>query len=184
MSILYYSKQCVYSNELLVALSKTKQSKDIHFICIDKRVVNNDGKTNIILENGSKVLLHPSIVNVPSLYNIRNNNIVVGFKNILKELNPIEKQINSKATNNNGEPSAFMISEMGNSLSDNYSYLSLTSEELSAKGNGGLMMMHNNVGINDNFTINTPDEDYVPDKIGNVDLGKLKTMRNNDIRIN
>ena len=181
MSILYYSKQCVYSNELLVLLSKTKQSKDIHFICIDKRIVNKDGKINIILENGSKVLLHPNINSVPSLYNIKTNSIFIGFKNILKELNPIEKQINNQATQNNGEPKAFMISEMGNSLSDNYSYLSLTSEELSAKGNGGLKMMHNTLGVNDNFTINTPEEDYVPDKIGTVDLGKLKNMRNNDI---
>ena len=77
-----------------------------------------------------------------------------------------------------------MISEMGNTLSDNYSYLSLSSEELSAKGSGGLMMMHNNVGINDKFKINTPDEDYIPDKIGNIDLGKLEAMRKNDIKIN
>ena len=184
MSILYYSKQCVYSNELLVLLSKTKQSKDIHFICIDKRIVDKDGNTNIILENGSKVLLHPGINSVPSLYNIRTNNILIGFKNIVKELNPIEKQINNKATQNNGEPIAFMISEMGNTLSDNYSYLSLSSEELSAKGSGGLMMMHNNVGINDKFKINTPDEDYIPDKIGNIDLGKLEDKRKNDIKIN
>ena len=34
--------------------------------------------------------------------------------------------------------------------------------------------MHNVSHINSNFKINTPDEDYVPDKIGDIDLGKLK----------
>ena len=184
MSILYYSKQCVYSNDLLLLLSKSKQSTDIHFICIDKREVTNNGATNIILDNGKKVLLHPMIKNVPSLYIIKNNQIIIGFKNILKHLKPVEDTINNNATNNNGVPEAFMINEMGSSLSDNYSYLSLSSDELSAKGNGGLMMMHNAIHINDNFKINTPNEDYIPDKIGDVDLGKLEMERNNDIKLN
>lgn len=184
MSILYYSKQCVYSNDLLLLLSKTKQSSDIHFICIDKREKISNGDINIILDNGKKVLLHPIVKNVPSLFVIKDNNIITGFKNILKHLKPVEDKINNKATNNNGMPEAYMISEMGNSLSDNYSYLSLSSDQLSAKGDGGLMMMHNVSHINDNFKINTPGEDYVPDKIGNVDLGKLKMERNNDIKLN
>lgn len=184
MSILYYSKQCVYSNDLLLLLGKTKQSNDIHFICIDKREVSKNGNTNIILDNGKKVLLHPMIKNVPSLFIIKTSKIIVGFKNILKYLKPVEDKINKKATNNNGEPEAYMLNEMGNSLSDNYSYLSLTSDQLSAKGDGGLMMMHNVSHISDNIKINTPDEDYIPDKIGEVDLGKLKMQRNNDIKLN
>lgn len=184
MSILYYSKQCVYSNDLLLLLSKTKQSNDIHFICIDKRELDKNGNTNIILDNSKKVLLHPMIKNVPSLFIIKSNKIIIGFKNILKHLKPVEDEINNKATNNNGIPEAYMISEMGHSLSDNYSYLSLSSDQLSAKGDGGLMMMHNVSHINGNFKINTPNEDYVPDKIGEVDLGKLKMQRNNDIKLN
>tara|TARA_X000000950_G_C13509979_1_gene495320 strand:- start:46 stop:603 length:558 start_codon:yes stop_codon:yes gene_type:complete len=184
MSILYYSKQCVYCNDLILLLSKTKQKNNIHFICIDKREVSNNGRINIILDNNKKVLLHPNIKNVPSLYIFNNNNIIVGFKSILKHLKPIDDKINNKATNYNGEPMAFMINEMGNSLSDNYSYLNLTSEELSAKGNGGLRMMHSNVHINDNFKIETPEENYQPDKIGDVDLGKLQMQRNKEVSFN
>jgi len=182
MSILYYSKQCTFSNELLLILGKSKISNDIHFVCIDSREINkNNNEVNIILDSGKKILLPNTINNVPALLIINTNKILIGFKNIINYIKPIEEKINKKATNYNGEPKAFMINEMGNSLSDNYSYLSLSSEQLSAKGDGGLMMMHNNLHIDDNFKINTPEEDYQPDKIGNVDLGKLKTQRNNDV---
>ena len=181
MSILYYSKQCVFCNDLILLLSKSKQKNDIHFICIDKREVLSNGKKYIILDNNKKVLLHPSVNSVPSLFILKNNTNIIGFKNILKHLKVIDNKINNKATNNNGEPLAFMINEMGNTLSDNYSYLNLTSEELSAKGNGGLRMMHNNVHINDSFKIETPEEDYQPDKIGDVDLGKLQMKRNKEV---
>ena len=63
---------------------------------------------------------------------------------------------------------------MGSNLSDNYSYLDLTSDQLSAKGDGGLRQLHNYVTINDNLTIATPPEDYVPNKIGTIDMGKLQ----------
>ena len=43
-SILYYSKFCEHSNKLLQTLSKTNVQKDIHFICIDKRIKDSNGK--------------------------------------------------------------------------------------------------------------------------------------------
>ena len=43
----------------------------------------------------------------------------------------------NKATKGNGEPLAFSTLEMGNTMSDNYSYWNMNSDELSAKGNGG-----------------------------------------------
>ena len=67
-------------------------------------------------------------------------------------------------------------------LSDNYSYLDMSAEELSAKGNGGLRMMHNYCTINQNQTIATPPDDYEPDKVGSVDLGKLQMQRANEVR--
>ena len=47
-SILYYSNFCEHSKKLLQGLSKTKVSKDVHFICIDKRVKEGDGKIYIV----------------------------------------------------------------------------------------------------------------------------------------
>ena len=70
---------------------------------------------------------------------------------------------------------------MGTSMSDNYSYLDQSNEEMSAKGNGGLRQMHNFVTLDFNDSINTPPEDYEPDKVGNVDLSKLQEQRNSEI---
>jgi len=55
--ILYYSKYCEVSKKYLQILSKSAAQKDIHFICIDKRVKDESGKTYIILENGQKIIL-------------------------------------------------------------------------------------------------------------------------------
>ena len=48
--ILYYSKYCEVSKKYLQLLSKSDIQKDIHFICIDKRVKDSNNKTYIILE--------------------------------------------------------------------------------------------------------------------------------------
>ena len=88
----------------------------------------------------------------------------------------------NQATNHNGEPQAFSFCEMGSSLSDNYSYLDMSAEDLSAKGNGGLRQMHSYCTINQSDSIATPPDDYEPDKVGAVDLGKLQMQRANDVR--
>jgi len=41
--------------------------------------------------------------------------------------------------------------------------------------------MHNYTTIKQNNTIATPPEDYVPNKVGNVDIGKLQAQRNQDV---
>jgi hypothetical protein len=52
-SILYYSKFCEHSNKLLQTLSKTNVQKDIHFICIDKRVKDSNNKMFIVFPASS-----------------------------------------------------------------------------------------------------------------------------------
>ena len=184
-SVLYYSNNCSYSKILLKKLAKSKLSEDIHFICIDKREKQSDGGIHIILETGGRILLPPNITSVPSLLLLHHGNRVIkGLKEINHFLKPGEVVINNKATNMNGEPLAFSFNEMGNNLSDNYSYLDMTSEDLSAKGNGGLRMKHNYMLINENPKIATPPDMYEPDKVGNVDLGKIQMARDNDIRQN
>jgi hypothetical protein len=65
-SILYYSNFCDHSKKLLQSVSKTSVSKDIHFICIDKRVKDNN-KIFIILENGQKIIMPENVNRVPAL---------------------------------------------------------------------------------------------------------------------
>ena len=66
-SILYYSKFCEHSNKLLQTLSKTNVQKDIHFICIDKRIKDSNGKMFIVLENEQKIIMPENVNRVPAL---------------------------------------------------------------------------------------------------------------------
>ena len=181
---LYYSNYCVHCKELLMKVSRTKTRDDIHFICIDKRVKHTDGTTHVVLENGQHLLLPPNVTKVPSVLLLHHGNRVLdGLKEIYNFLNPAEVEINNEATQQNGEPMAFSTSEMGSTLSDNYSYLDMTADDLSAKGNGGLRMMHNYTTISDNQPIATPPDDYEPNKVGNVDMSKLEAQRTQDVQI-
>lgn len=182
-SVLYYSKFCNHCKELIIKISKTKTKNEMHFVCIDNREKHKDGTINIILDNGQRLLLPPNIQTVPALLLLHHGNRVLsGIKEIIHYLKPGEEVIANKATNYNGEPQAFSFCEMGSSLSDNYSYLDMSAEELSAKGNGGLRMMHSYCTINHNESIATPPDDYEPDKVGSVDLGKLQMERAEDVR--
>ena len=181
-SILYYSQYCQHCKDLLRTLSKTKSKDKIHFICIDVREKQANGETHIILENAQKILLPRTVKTVPSLLLLnKGHKVLAGINSILEYLKPERQMQVKKATMNNMEPLAFSTSEMS-SLSDNYSYLDLSPDDLSAKGNGGLRMMHSYSGVMDNQKIETPEDDYEPDKIGEVDLGKIQSQREADIR--
>jgi hypothetical protein len=180
MSVLFYSNYCDHSKKLLQILNKTKINKDINFVCIDNRAQKQDGMY-IQFQNGQELLL-PSIVNkVPALLLINQGNNVLYGEKIYQYLQPIEQHEVAKATKNNFEPSAFNLGEMGG-MSDNYSYWEATSDDLLAKGTGGTQMMHGYADLNFNGKIETPDENYKPDKIGEVSLDKLVQERNIDIK--
>ena len=87
----------------------------------------------------------------------------------------------TKAVASNMEPLAFSGYEMGTCMSDSYSYLDQSPDEMNAKGEGGLRQMHSFVRLKQNDRIETPDEDYIPDKVGEVDMGKLQAAREAEI---
>ncbi len=62
-------------------------------------------------------------------------------------------------------------------MSDSYSFWDQDPNELSTKGQGGIRQMHNFVTLDQNFTINTPEEDYVPDKIGNNGSKSIEQLK-------
>jgi hypothetical protein len=70
---------------------------------------------------------------------------------------------------------------MGEFMSDQYCYLDLSADELKAKGSGGLRQMHNYSALDTVDQIETPPDNYEPDKIGTVDMGKLESQRNDDV---
>jgi len=160
-SILYYSKFCEHSNKLLQSLSKSNIQKDIHFICIDKRVKDNN-KIFIVLENGQKIIMPENVNRVPALLLLNQGYQVLYGESILNHLKPKQEVAVRKATQNNMEPMAFSFGGggFGDVVSDSFSFLDQGSEELEAKGNGGIRQMHNYVDLNYSDNITTPADEH------------------------
>jgi len=150
--ILYYSKYCEVSKKYLQLLSKSTSQKDIHFICIDKRV-KEANKTYIVLENGQKIILPENITRVPALLLLDKGYKVLYGEQILEHLKPRQEVEVRKATQNNMEPMAFSFGGgFSDIVSDQYSFLDQAPEDLEAKGNGGMRQMHNYVDLDTAFS--------------------------------
>jgi hypothetical protein len=148
--ILYYSKYCNICNKYLQAISKNNNQNDIHFICIDKRIKENN-KTYIILENGQKIILPDTVTKVPALLLLTKGYEILYGEQILEYLKPRQEIQTRQATQNNMEPMAFSLGG-GSIVSDQYSFLDQNPEDLEAKGNGGMRQMHNYVDLNTAFS--------------------------------
>ena len=183
--ILYYSNYCDKCKTLLQHISKSSVKKDMHFVCIDKRIKRENGATYIILENAQEILLPPTVNKVPALLLLNRGHQVLFGNDINKYVEPVQVVSQQKATNNNGEPLAFsMASSFGYGVaSDNYSFLDQESSELSAKGNGGMRQIHHYATINHSDSIETPPDTYSADTIGNVSIEQLQKKRNSDIQM-
>jgi len=181
-NILYYSNYCDNSKKLLQILSQSRIKDDIHFICIDKRMQMPDGSTHIILKDGSHVLLPPNVTKVPALMLVNNGFHILFGDQIYQHLQPKEKSMQNKATNNQGEPDAFSFNAFSSSgiSSDQYSFLDMNADELSAKGNGGTRQMFNYVTVQEdvNMSIETPPDDYSPDKVNESSIQQYEQQRN------
>jgi hypothetical protein len=188
-SILYYSKFCEHSNKLLQTLSKSNNQKDIHFICIDKRVKDTNNKMFIVLENGQKIIMPENVNRVPALLLLDQGYQVLYGESILNHLKPKQEIAIKKATQNNMEPMAFSFGGgggFGDIVSDSYSFLDQGSEELEAKGNGGIRQMHNYVDLNysDNITTPADETDYKSsNKIsGELTIEQLQQQRESELK--
>jgi len=186
-SILYYSNYCENSKKIIQTLSNTQVKDDMHFISIDKRNKKGNGATYIQLENGQEILLPPTINKVPALLLLNKNHQVLFGNDIMNYLEPKELVEQNIATKNNGEPMAFSInSNCGGCFgvaSDNYSFLDQSPDELSAKGSGGLRQQHHySLLDNNNDTIETPPDNYDPQRIGEVSIEQLQQNREKDLR--
>jgi hypothetical protein len=185
-SILYYSNFCNHSKNIVQQLSKTSVSKDIHFICIDKRVKDENNKVYIILENGQRIIMPETLNRVPALLLLNNNYTILYGDNILNYLKPKQEMAIQESTNNNMEPSAFSISKTGFGIvSDQYSFLDMSNEELNAKGSGGLRQMHNYVDLfySDKITTTPEETDIKSNKLsGEITLDSLQKQREQDFQ--
>jgi hypothetical protein len=175
--ILYYSKYCEVSKKYLQLLSKSEFQKDIHFICIDKRVKDSSGKTFIILENGQQIILPENITKVPALLLLNQGYQVLYGEQILQHLKPRQQQEIKQATQNNMEPMAFSLGGGGgfsDVVSDQYSFLDQGEEDLKTTGNGGMRQMHNYVDLNTAFNGQVYNEGLSSDSCNTTIRGSQK----------
>ena len=126
------------------------------------------------------IILPSKIKKVPALLLLNEAYIVYYGNDILEYFKP-QEEVNVKvATNNNLEPNAFSFSDNGGSFvqSDNFSFLDMNPDELSAKGDGGMRQMYNYSAINNVDKIYTPEDDYKPDKVNEQALNEYEQQRN------
>lgn len=187
-SILYYSNFCEPSKKLLQTVTKTQNPNNIHFICIDKRVKDSNGKIFIVLQNGQKIIMPENVTRVPALLLLNENYKVIYGDEIYKHLKPQTQQQVKQATKNNMEPINYQdgfssFSGFGGIVSDNYSFLDQNDVELSVKGQGGLRQLHNYVTLDDsmNVRMNLPqdEQEYKTDKLkeGETSVEALQRRR-------
>lgn len=182
--ILYYSNYCDYSKKILQLIANDSFKNEIHFICIDKRVKESDGKTYIILQNNKKIVMPPTITKVPALLMLNDNYNIIYGNDITNYLNQCKAKNVPTSTLNNMEPMAFSLGGGNFGIaSDNYSFIDSSADELSAKGDGGMKQMHNYVSLNQADQINTPSEDFDTRHSGNgeISLEKLQEIRNSEM---
>ena len=167
-NIIYYSSNCDNCIKLLNTIGNKKLENTLYFSVDTREIVNN--QTFLILENGSRVLLPINITKVPSLLLIddkTNKNIVKFGTEIYDYLN-LNKQENVKEEVEHEDISAFTLgSKMDNVVSDTFSYLSTEADDLLAEGAGGLEQLHNYTTLDMIHKINTPPDNYTPNKISN-----------------
>ena len=201
-SILYYSNYCEKCKDLLRLIGKSDLKNDMHFVCIDKRFRDpQTGGTYVILDTQQKILLPPQVQKVPAMLLLKEGNTVIFGNDVMDKVKPREEYSAAKATGfngephasngqsyvSNGEPSAFSL---GNDniggfgvASDNFSYWDQGSDELLAKGNGGTRQMYNYATVDYKTTINTPKDDWSPDKVGETAMKDMEAERNKDLQI-
>ena len=184
--LLYYSNHCSHSKSLLQHFSKTKAREDIHFVCIDRRRKEKN-KTYIVLDNGSELLLPENIQAVPALLVLSDFTVIYG-EDIYNKLKPREEVLTQQATQFNMEPLAFSLGNSCNPygiISDQYSFVDMNSDELTAQGNGGTRQMHNYLPLDFNqHSIQTPTEydDLKNAKLGDdLTIEKIKQSRDKEL---
>tara|TARA_Y200000002_G_scaffold83245_1_gene66003 strand:+ start:7613 stop:8185 length:573 start_codon:yes stop_codon:yes gene_type:complete len=169
MDILYYSNYCKHSQKIVQTLVKHNLNTKISFICIDKRKRDpRDNQMYIELEDGKKVILPPNIQHVPSLLLIKNNYQVIYGDKIITYFHSDMKESSSEIVKMNGEPMGYELNQSvggTNIISEKFTSYNMTAEDLGSKSKSNKRNMYNYVTIDQNVFIETPPENYKPDKI-------------------
>lgn len=177
--ILYYSRYCNNCQEVLMALKNQPPKDKVHYLPVDTREVR-DGKTCIILQNGEAVILPPTIDKVPALLLLDRGCACIYGSNIIEHLIP--NMLNTKeAVQSELAPDSFSFSgTFGGVASDSFSFLDQSSQDLEAKGNGGMRQRHHYAALDSKIAIRTPPDTWTPDKVAEGSIQKLEEERNRE----
>jgi hypothetical protein len=141
----------------------------ISFICVDKRT-RESNQTYVILQNGKKTLLPPNVHVVPSLLLTNDKFRVVTGDDIIEYYKPQSETNNYETKFFSQEPIAFEMNNSGSSFikSEKFTFYNTSPEDLGVSGKGNMRQMHNYIkATHDAVFINTPPDNYHPDKISN-----------------
>ena len=182
MIIVIYSNYCKNSKKILQSLAKTNLREKISFISIDNRRI--DPKTNqnvILLENGKSVIMPPNLVYVPALLLVSDKYKLLLGDQIIEHLRP--HIIESGVVKTNGEPQCYDFNQVSSGvMSESFTFYDMTPDDLSAKSNSNRRPMYNYVSAKtDELTIQTPPDNYSPNKIGDVTIENLQQKRQQDL---
>ena len=179
-SILYYSNHCNHCKEILFILSRMEVKKNMHFVSIDNRVKEKNGEISVILGNGMKIPLPPNVTKVPALLLLNRGNRVLFGEEIKDFIKPREKSVESMIMG--GEPLAFSFSNENEIVSDKFSFLDMSADDLLAKGGGGMRMLYNYATLDSETSIETPPETGLTKK-PSLDIDKIQKERNVNIGV-
>ena len=183
-NILFYSNYCENSKKVLTELTKTQMKEELYYICIDKRTRRSNGAIYIILENGQEIMMPNAVTAVPCLLLLNEGHKTIMGDEIVDYFQPKQDQLNNVATLNNGEPLAFSFGSLNTGVSsDSFSFWDMSSDDLSAKGEGGVRQMYNYATPEYANEINTPEDKAVANTIGKegMTMDKIMAQRSEEV---
>jgi hypothetical protein len=187
MDILYYSNYCKQSQEVLQFFVRNNLAEKFNFINVDKRRVDRKtGQVYVQLENGKEIMLPPNVHSVPALLIPNENYRVVYGRSIMAKYEQVVQDIKELSTRGNGEPIGYSLGTSSQQISsEKCSSFLASSDDLSAKGSGGMRSLYNYVSANDDasqYTIVTPPDTYRPNKLStDVTIDKIESKRNQEV---
>jgi hypothetical protein len=164
--VVFYSNRCDHSRELLSKLARHPVSKEIAFVCVDRREIQGSS-TYAVLEDEKRVKLPAELSEVPAVLLLEKGNVLVSGSAVSAYLPPPDPAAVG------GEPTAYSWTEMGG-LSDAYAYIDTSSQDMLAQGSGGSRMMHAFTTLDGGQDIATPAQ--VDDKLQAVATSDVEAV--------
>jgi hypothetical protein len=200
-NVLFYSAHCAHSRYIIDSIrgDSRKPILPIRYACVDNIRRAPTGENVIVLPNGAQMPLPPEITSVPSLMIPTEHNRIVTGKDILEQIYPKKIQdLTYSGMEGRSGPLPFSMggpkggfrgaSRGGSVVSDSFSFLSRTADEMATNGGGAKQMFHYTpVGhrptlfVSDAEYNGTTEKDPESAKKLNVSLDEIIQARERDI---